>query len=401
MPTIDLLIKNGRVLDPSQGLDGVMDVAVSGGRIAEIKKGIDAKSAGRVIDAKGLLVTPGLIDLHVHVAAGIRKIGAEDMMGNVETGGVNAGVTTVLDAGSTGALNVGGFVNYIASHAKTRTLALINVGTMGVAKAPEVRDASDIDIDAGIAALKARPDVIKGVKVRMVSPAVSALGIELPKAAKKIAVGGGGFVMVHVGDILGQSAVAGELAPALLSDVLTKGDIVTHSLSFQVGALLAGGKLLQEARDARDRGVIFDVGVGKANFSFDSAKKVLDQGFVPDTVSSDFTQMSRFDGPTHSLVECMAKMLSLGIPLPDVVRMSTSKPAEVIGISDETGSLAKGKVADITLMELATGKFLFRDVTGGKHSGSQAFRPVSAIRAGQVMPIDYGPRPWGWLPEQE
>jgi dihydroorotase len=347
-----------------------------------------------------LLITPGLIDLHTHVAAGIRKISAEDMMADADTAGVHSGVTTVLDAGSTGALNIGGFVNHIVPRARTRVLALINVGTLGVSRAPEVRDAADIDIDAAIAAIQARPDVIKGVKVRMVSPGVTALGIDLPRSAKKIADGSGTLVMVHVGDIIGQSAAAAELAPRLLSEVLTAGDIVTHSLSFQIGALLSGGKLLQEAKDARARGVVFDVGVGRANFSFESAKAVIGEGFIPDTVSSDFTQAGRIAGPVHSLVESMAKMLALGLGLPDVVRMATSRPAEVIGIAGETGSLSVGKAADISLLELTEGEFMFRDTTGATMKGSQALRPVSTVRAGQVMPVDYGPRPWGWLPER-
>ena len=398
----DLLIKNGRVLDPSKSLDGVMDVAITDGEISAVAPNIDPSSATRVIDATGLLVTPGLIDLHTHVAAGIRRASSEDMMGDADTAGVHAGVTTVLDAGSTGAYNIGGLVNFIVPGAFTRTLALLNVGTLGVVRAPEVRDAADIDIDAGIDALNARPDIVVGVKVRMVSPGIRTLGIELPRAAKRIANGAdsGAFVMVHVGDILGQDPVAAELAPQLLSEVLTAGDVVTHSLSFQVGALLSGGKLLEEARAARERGVIFDVGVGKANFSFESAKRVLDQGFVPDTISSDFTQMSRFAGPTHSLVECMSKMLALGISVGDVVRMSTSRPSEVLGIDDETGTIAVGYDADISLLELVEGDFVFRDATGGSHKGSQAFRPVSTVRAGEVMPIDFGPRPWGWLPEQ-
>ena len=398
----DLLIKNGRVFDPSQDLDGITDIAITDGEITAVAPNINPSSATRVIDAAGLLVTPGLIDLHTHVASGIRRVSAEDMMGDVDTAGVHAGVTTVLDAGSTGAYNIGGLVNFIVPSALTRTLALLNVGTLGVARAPEVRDADDIDIDAGIDALNSRPDVIVGVKIRMVSPGLSALGIELPRAAKKIAVESdtGAFVMVHVGDILGQDPIAAKLAPQLLSEVLTEGDVVTHSLSFQVGALLSGGKLLEEARAARARGVIFDVGVGKANFSFESAKQVLDQGFVPDTISSDFTQMSRFAGPTHSMVECMSKMLALGIPLGDVIRMSSSRPAEVLGIDDETGTIGPGYDADISLLELVEGDFVFRDATGGSHRGSQAFRPVSTVRAGEVMPIDFGPRPWGWLPEQ-
>jgi dihydroorotase len=398
----DLLIKNGRLVDPSVNLNAVMDIAVTGGEISAIAKSIDPKTATRVIDATGLLVTPGLIDIHTHVAAGLRKVDGEDMMGDVDTAGVYSGVTTVLDAGSTGAYNAGGFVNFIVPGAATRTFALLNVGTLGVTRAPEVRDAADIDIAAGSAALAARPDVLVGVKVRMVTPGIHALGIELPKAAKKMAEDAetGAFVMVHIGDILGQDPIAAELAPALLSDVLTEGDVVTHSLSFQVGALLKGGKLLSEAKAARERGVIFDVGVGKANFSFESAKTVLDQGFVPDTLSSDFTQMSRFAGPTHSMVECMSKMLAIGLPLGDVIAMSTSRPAAVLGIEEETGSLAVGYDADITLMELANGDFLFRDVTGATHKGKQAFRPVSTVRAGEVMPVDFGPRPWGWLPEQ-
>ncbi len=398
----DLLITNGRLLDPSQDLDGEMDIAIDEGEIIEIAPSIDPSTADRVIDARGLIVTPGLIDIHTHVAAGVRKASAEDMMGDVDATGVHAGVTTVLDAGSTGAYNIGGFVNFIAPNALTRTYALLNVGTMGVARAPEVRDAEDIDIEAGIAALQARPDVILGVKARMVSPGIKTLGIELPKKAKEIAdkADTGGFLMVHVGDIMGEDPVAAELAPQLLSEVLTAGDVVTHSLSFQVGALLNGGNLLDEAKAARERGVIFDVGVGRANFSFESAKRVMDQGLVPDTVSSDLTQTSRHAGPTHSLVECMAKMMALGVSLEDVVRMATSRPAEVLGIDDETGTLAVGYDADVTLLEAVGGDFLFRDTVGDTHTGSMALRPVSAVRAGQVMPIDFGPRPWGWLPEE-
>lgn len=398
----DLIIANGRVLDPSRDLDGVMDIAISNGEIEEIAENIEQSNAHRVIDAKGLLVTPGLIDIHTHVAAGVRQASKEDMMGEVDIAGVHAGVTTVLDAGSTGAFNIGGFANFIAPTALTRTFALLNVGTMGVARAPEVRDADDIDIDAGVAALAARPDVILGVKARMVSPGIKTLGIELPKAAKKIAVDAdtGAFLMVHVGDIMGQDPVAAELAPQLISDVLTAGDVVTHSLSFQIGALLNGGKLLDEAKAAREKGVYFDVGVGRANFSFESAKQVMDQGLIPDTISSDFTEASRHAGPTHSLIECMAKMMALGISLEQAITMTTSRAAEILGIDDETGTLAVGYDADISILEPVGGDFVFRDPTGATLNGSMALKPISTVRAGEVMPVDFGPRPWGWLPEE-
>lgn len=406
--TYDLLITGGRVVDPSQGLDGPRDVAVANGRIVRIEAGIDPKAARRVIDAAGMLVTPGLIDIHTHVAGTLRKLVAEETMLHPDVTGVGSGVTTVVDQGSTGAYNVAGFINHAASHAKTRVLCFINVGTMGVTRAPEVRDAADIDVDAGVAAIRARPDVIKGVKFRMVSPAVSTLGAELPRLAKKMADGGGVPVMVHVGDILKDDPAAGELAPRLLAGSLTAGDIVTHTMSFHTGALLTGTavmpvskrKLRPEAREARAKGVVFDVGVGRANFSFEAAKAVLDAGFMPDTLSSDLTAGSRYGGPTYSLTECMGKLMSVGLSLPDVVRMTTSAAAKAIRMDGETGSLQVGRVADISVLEAVEGDWVFHDITGAKNRGRLAVRPVAAVRAGEVMPLDYGPRPWGWVPER-
>lgn len=400
-------------MDPAQSIDGPRDIAVAGGRIVRVEAAasIDRRSARRVLDATGKIVTPGLIDLHTHVAGGLRKIAAEETMLPADLGGVFSGVTTVLDAGSTGAYNVAGFINHVidAPSTKTRVLALINVGTTGVMKAPEVRDAADIDRDASVAAMRARPDVIKGVKVRMISPAIAAMGLDVARAAKEIAVNGGGFVLVHIGDILKQDPVALKLTPGLLTDVLGKGDIVTHSLTHQPGGLLSGSSsnasgsartLLPQAKEARAKGVIFDVGVGRANFSFDSAKRVLDAGFVPDTLSSDITMGSRLGGPTYSLTECMGKLMSVGLSLADVVRMTTSAPAQALGMSDVLGSLQVGREADISLLEAVDGDWLFHDVTGAKKHGRYAIRPVCAIRAGEVAPLDFGPRPWGWLPDR-
>lgn len=394
----DLVISGGRVIDPANTIDANLDVAVKSGRVAAVEASIDTSNTTRVIDATGLIVTPGLIDLHTHVAAGIRKASGEDLMVSADIVGVNAGVTTVLDAGSTGALNVGGFLNTIVPNAATRVLALLNVGTLGVIRAPEVRSADDIDHAAAVEAIQSAPDIIRGVKFRMVSPGITALGLDMPKVAKAIASEAGVPVMVHVGDIMKQDPVAAELTPRLLTDVLTRGDIVTHTLSHQVGALLADGSLLPQAREARENGVYFDVGVGGSNFAFESARKVIDQGFIPDTISSDLTAMSRFAGPTFSLTECMGKVMSLGISFEDAIRMTTSKPAEVLGMSDEIGSLSVGAGADISILDLIEGKFKFHDTTGAVGAASQAIRPVLAIRDGVPMPLDHGPRPWGWLP---
>ena len=404
MPTsptsYDLVITGGRVIDPANNVDANLDIAVSNGKIAAVEANIDKTSTKRVVDANGLVVTPGLIDLHTHAAGGIRKPINDDFMVDPDTAGVNAGVTTILDAGSIGALNSGGLVNYLAPNAKTRLLALLNIGKMGVANLPEVKSSSDIDHASSVQVIRSAPSIIKGVKARMVSPGIAALGNDMPKAAKAITDEAGGFVMVHVGDIAGQDPIAADLTPSLLTDILTKGDVVTHTLSGAVGALLADGSLISQVQEARDNGVYFDVGVGGGNFTFASAQAVIDQGFMPDTISSDITAMGIYAGPVFSLTECMGKVMTLGISFEDAIRMTTSKPAEILGIADDLGSLSVGTTADISIVDLVDGDFSFIESSGTTKAGSQAIKPVMAIKDGVPQPLDHGPRPWGWLPAQ-
>ena len=404
MPTsstsYDLVITGGRVIDPANNVDANLDIAVSNGKIAAVEANIDKTSTKRVVDANGLVVTPGLIDLHTHAAGGIRKPINDDFMVDPDTAGVNAGVTTILDAGSIGALNSGGLVNYLAPNSKTRLLALLNIGKMGVANLPEVKSSSDIDHASSVQVIRSAPSIIKGVKARMVSPGIAALGNDMPKAAKAITDEAGGFVMVHVGDIAGQDPIAADLTPSLLTDILTKGDVVTHTLSGAVGALLADGSLISQVQEARDNGVYFDVGVGGGNFTFASAQAVIDQGFMPDTISSDITAMGIYAGPVFSLTECMGKVMTLGISFEDAIRMTTSKPAEILGITDDLGSLSVGTTADISIVDLVDGDFSFIESSGTTKAGSQAIKPVMAIKDGVPQPLDHGPRPWGWLPAQ-
>lgn len=399
-PEFDLLLKGGRVLDPGRNRDGRFDVGIRAGHIARIAPDLPASAAARVIEVSGRIVTPGLIDLHTHVAGQLRRTVGEDTYVEPDLAGVNSGITTVVDAGSVGAYSFGGFQRYVVPNARTRVISFINAGTLGILHAPEIRDASNMDIGATVATIRAHPGLIKGVKFRMVSPAIVELGIELPRAAKKMAVEGGVRVMVHVGDILKDDPKGAELAPRLLTEVLTRGDIVTHTTSHRVGALLGkDGKLIPQVHEARRNGVIFDVGHGMANFTFRSAKSVLDQGFVPDTLSSDLTVRGRA-GPLKSLAEVMSKFIGLGLKLEDVIRMTTANSARAIGMESEIGSLAEGRVADISVLDAVEGDWLFRDNFGGTLRGSVAIVPRLAIRAGAPMPLDYGPHPVGWLPER-
>ena len=400
MPTsptsYDLVISGGRVLDPANNVDAKLDIAVSNGKIAAVEANIDASASKRVVDASGLVVTSGLIDLHTHAAGGIRKPVNDDFMVDPDTAGVSAGITTILDAGSIGALNSGGLVNYLVPNAKTRLLALLNIGKMGVANLPEVKSSSDIDHASSVQVIQSAPNIIKGVKARMVTPGITALGNDMPKAAKAITDEAGGFVMVHVGDIAAQDPIAADLTPTLLTDILTKGDVVTHTLSGAVGALLADGSLISQAQEARNNGVYFDVGVGGGNFTFASAQAVIDQGFMP----SDITAMGIYAGPVFSLTECMGKVMTLGISFEDAIKMTTSKPAEILGIADDLGSLSVGTTADISIVDLVEGDFSFIESSGTTKAGSQAIKPVMAIKDGVPQPLDHGPRPWGWLPAQ-
>ena len=416
----DLLITGGMLLNTDTAELKKGDVAIRGDKIVAIEVVPENYIPKRRIDASGLIVTPGIIDLHTHVAGGLRRSSpyVEDMMQDADTAGVHSGVTTVLDAGSCGVANIGGLVNHVIPNAKTRVLALLNVGSLGVNRIPEVTSALDIEHDAAVASIQSRKDVIIGVKARMVSPGIAELGVGLPAAAKAIASDAGVRLMIHMGDTTGQSDEALNAAPKILAEILEEGDIVTHSFTSARGGLIGDNReLLREALDARQRGVKFDIGVGGRNFSFDAAKRVLDGGLIPDTISSDVTLTSRYAGTAFSQMDSIGKVMSLGIGLEDALVMSTRNPAAVLtsslpllgggsaegdgGLERMLGCMAPGTHADLTLLRVHEGEWEFIDGAGNINVGNHALEPVSCIRAGQVMPIDYGPREGGWLPNRK
>jgi len=204
--------------------------------------------------------------------------------------------------------------------------------------------------------------------------------------------------MVHIGDIHEDHPAAIEVTRLLLSEILTRGDIITHATSHRVGALLSDPSLLYEAQQARERGVWFDGGVGRSNFSFLSARDVIESGFMPDSISSDATAAGR-SGLVHSLTECMGKFLAVGLSVEQVVGLVTSGPARILGESDKIGGLREGSEADVSVLEVIEGDWLFRDITGATASSSIAIVPTHTVRAGSLIPLSRGPRPWGWAPE--
>ena len=386
-----LLLRGGRVIDPSQGIDAKMDVAVEDGVISQVSSSIRPGAETRIIDVDGKLVVPGLIDLHTHVYHGVNQTAIDP-----DLAGVYAGVTTVVDAGSAGCYTFGGFPRHVVPNAKTRVVCMLHISRAGLNFQPEISGPDDIDVDETVNVIKSNKPLIQGVKVRAVGPAVPVMGVEMIRLAKRAANEGGVRLMVHIGD---RGADDGPTITRDLLPLLESGDIITHLFTGNAGRILDDdGRVIPEIIDAQERGVFLDTAHGRQNFSFDVAKSALDQGVEPRSISTDITIPGRLN-TVHSMAEMLSRFLALGFTLGDVIRMATMNPASALDLESALGSLAVGREADISVLEEHTGRWLFHDTEGGTLNGDKALTPVLTVRAGEVFTAEWGPRPWGWLPD--
>ena len=390
----DVLLKGGTVIDPSQGIHGLYDVAVRAGRIAVVAPDIPQEprsGSGRVLDVTGRLVTPGLIDIHAHVYEGLLP-----QWLSPDLAGVMAGVTTVVDAGSAGALTFGGMARSVIPRARTEVLCFLNVARMGLLVLPEVRSKMDIALEPTLRAVEEYGPLVHGIKVRAVNPGLRLMGADMVRQSKDIARQAKRPLMVHIGD------TTKEEGPVVIREILSMlepGDLVTHVFTPNRGGLLDdAGKLVPEAREAIERGVWMDSAHGRFNFSFDVAKRVMEQGFIPHSISSDLTTPGR-EKVVHSLAETMTRFLALGFSLEDVVRMTTLNPARALGLEERIGSLAPGRQADVTVLELRQGRWRVFDSLHTSLDVSRAVVPVLTMKRGDLFTPEWGPRPWGWLPD--
>jgi dihydroorotase len=392
MAMYDLVLKGGRVVDPSSDLDGVQDIAVAGGAIARIAPSIPAAEAGQVIEVGGKLVTPGLIDLHAHVFEGVTRNGVHP-----DLGGVYAGVTTIVDAGSSGAATFAAFPRHVIPHCHTEIIPFLHICQTGLATSPDIIAESSIDLKDTLETLDQHKGLICGIKARMVSPALEIMGMEMPRLARRAARESGTRLMVHIGDT--EKRYDPKVIHALLP-LLEKGDILTHYFTANPGGVLdANGKLVPEAREAADRGVWFDTAHGRMNFSFDVGRRIIEQGLLPHCISTDLTVPGRLR-TVHSMTEMMTRFLGLGFTLPQVVTMCTANPARAIGAEGRLGSLAVGRQADISVLETREGDWVVYDVLGASLPVRQAIVPFVTVKRGRVFTPDWGPRPWGWEPDR-
>ena len=373
----DVLIKGGRVIDPSQRLDGKMDIGINGTKVASVAKNIAGSLGKKVLDAGGKIVTPGLIDVHCHVCHATISNGAP-----VDMAGVRQGVTTVVDAGSAGEALFEAFPKYLVPQARTTVYCFLHICSLGLAFNPELRDMWEINAKATEEKIKAHPGLIKGVKLRLVGPLVAEKGMEILKTAKQVAKNSKLPLMIHIGDMykLVDPAFTRKALP-----VLEKGDVLSHIYTAQQGSpLLASGRFIPEYKEARDRGVIFDIAQGRYNFSFNVARRAMASGIMPYTISSDLTLPS-MTWLVFGLPVIMSKMLALGLTLKDVITMTTVNPAKVIGIADRKGSLKPGMDADVSILELKTGKWKLEDCEKQVIEGKELITPVLTVKAGKVV----------------
>ena len=387
----DLLIKGGTVIDPSLEVHEARDVAVENGKIARVAADIPVEEATRVIQVTGKTVTPGLIDLHTHVYHGVNASGVQ-----ADLGGVQAGVTTMVDAGSSGCDTFGGFPQHIIPNSETEIVCFLHICRTGLATTPDIFSPSSIDLDKTIQVASENRHLIAGIKARMVSPALEIMGMEMPRLAKRAAREAGVKLMVHIGDTEKRydPNVIRQLLP-----ILEEGDIVTHFFTANPGGVLdAAGRLVEEAKEAADRGVWLDTAHGRSNFSFDVGERILDQGLAPHCISTDLTLPGR-QRTVHSMTEMMSRFLAMGFTMDQVVAMCTINPAKALGMDDRLGTLEVGRQADISVLEVKEGDWVVYDVLGTPRSIDRAVVPVLTFKKGQPFEAGWGPRPWGWEPD--
>jgi dihydroorotase len=374
----DLIIKGGRVIDPSQNLDDTMDIAITGDKISSVAKGISTQQGKQVIDAGDNIVTPGIIDLHCHVAGSILTMSIDP-----DIAGVYQGVTTVVDGGSTGEAIFGGFPRYVIPSSLTRVFCFLHLSSQGLSVMPELRDWDEVNVDAAASTIESHRELIKGVKLRLVGNTVARDGTKLVETAKKLARQFGMPIMIHIGDLKKQ------VSPTLTQEVLPlldSGDILSHVYTAKFGsALRPDGTVLTELREAMERGVILDTALGGNNFNFEVARKSMAQGIFPTTLSTDLGG-NNLRHPVYGMTVTMTKFLALGLDLKQVIEMSTTNPARALGEENLIGSLKPGMEADVSILKLLNGKWNLVDSEQQVVEVDSLISPVTTIKAGQVIP---------------
>jgi dihydroorotase len=374
------VLKGGHVIDPRNNVDAVMDVAVAGGKVTQVAANITPAAGMQVIDAAGLYVVPGLIDIHAHVFFGTERdayLSNADSAVQPDAHSFRSGQTTMVDAGGSGWRNFLQFKEQVIDRSRTRVLAFINIVGSGMKGGPVEQNLADMDAKLTAMRIRQHRPSIVGVKV------AHYMGAEWDPVIRAVAAGRDTDVPVMVD-------FGGNTPPQSLEDLLLKylrpGDIMTHmyaQLATRTPIVDEQGKVRPYVFEARKRGVIFDVGHGGGSFLFRQAVAAIKQGFPPDVISTDLHSTSMNSG-MKDILTTMSKFLNMGMPLKDVIKANTSRAADVIK-RPELGQLGAGAEADIAVLGVRKGTFGFVDSSGNRMTGDQKLECELTIKAGQVV----------------
>jgi dihydroorotase len=363
----DLLIRGGRVIDPSVRLDAIRDVAISGGRIAAVEPSIAADAAD-TIDARGKLVVPGLIDIHTHAA---RTAEGPALV-------LQDGVTGWIDAGSQGADHIVDSIA-VARSAPQQGRVLINIGRAGILADGDTMDLARADVAAARDAIAKNREFIVGVKARLSRDVAGANDAEVLRRAQEVASAFGLPVMIHMGQTISPFSK--------LVDLLKRGDIVTHMFAPPPNSIVdEGGRILPAVLAARRRGVWFDIGNGQTgHMRWDTVEAIMKAGFWPDTFSTDWGTTSRTTG-VIDLPNCMSKLLGYGMTVSEAIARATVTASRTFPLFNDRGTLNVGAPADVAVLELREGNFEFLDNFKNTITGRQRFFPSGTVLAGKRIP---------------
>ncbi len=373
----DLLIKGGRVVDPAQQLSAVRDVAISGNKVVRVAENLAETEARQILDARGKVVTPGLIDVHVHVYDGVAPLGIP-----ADPNCIAKGVTTVLDAGSAGAHTFPGFRKNVIQVVDTRVYALLNISIIGQSTYSrdnphgELLDLRYVNPKLAVRTIEQHRDAILGIKIRLSRDIAGERDLKVLALAREAADAVKLPLMVHIGDT--HSPLRDILA------LLGKGDVITHCFHGRPNGVLDGkGRVLPEVKQAVARGVHLDVGHGAGSFAFAVAENALKQELLPGTISSDVHHFNVY-GPVFDLATTLSKFLHLGLTLEQVIERSATNPANVFGFPQGLGTVRPCALADVAVFSLAEGDFTFVDAHGQKRIGQRKLVPVATVKAGKL-----------------
>ena len=395
----DLALKGGEVIDPSQNLRAVRDVAFQGGKVAAIASDVPAEEAREVVDVSGKIVTPGLIDVHGHYYKHYISFGV-----SADEVCLPNSVTTTVDAGTAGWLHFDGFREFILKKEKTRLMALVNLSalgqmlgareggwgiTVGISKGPqtllptetigELQDLRFAQVEETVRCIQDNRNVVLGVKIR-IDTEISGEANAIPalERARQVADITGTFVMVHVARV--------PIPLAQVFDYLRPGDIVTHIFhSAENNVMDEKGRVRSEVMEAKSKGIVLDVGAARRNIGINISRSAIEQGLPPSTISSDITRR-RPDrpAPPYTLPEVMSLYMGLGMPLEEVIAATTQTPAKAIGQEGELGTLRVGGAGDAAVLDMEKGDFAYDDGDGVAVRPGQRIAPVMTIKDGKL-----------------